>query len=270
MAAISSKRYPRTKPSQGKSQTGIGLVNRRNFQLDPEAKEIVVWEEGNPTCLVNLLPEKIGLSVRALTPEILNYSEADHLRLYKISEMVQQVRLAFWDEYFEASDERSRNVHGRKMRMEAVYPRICNRTHFYEYMIDRPEVLAFIIKPPKGYMLKMRYLLERGHERFKEILEMPLQTPNGTLDYKLIGQIIKIVTLVENRVRGSVAQQLNINSTAVSLNANYEVPKTFSSVEEEIKQIEREISEINGNSTKEIADALFVESRNEVEVVEET
>jgi hypothetical protein len=268
-ASTPNKRYPRSKMSGGKTQTGIGLVNRRNHQLDPEAKEIVIWEDGNPTCLVNLLPEKIATAVRSLTPELLNYSESDHVRKFKISEMAQQIRLAFWDEYFEASDERSRNVHGRNMRVEAIYPRICSREHFYSKMVDTPEVLAFIIKPPKGYMLKMRYMLERAHERFLEILEMPLTNPDGTTDHKVIGNIIKIATLVENRVRGSVAQQVNINSQSLVLNADYEPPKTFQSLEAEIKDVEREILEITGNPSKEVKDALFVETRTEPEVVEE-
>lgn len=268
-ASVPNKRYPRSKATAGKTQSGIGLVNRRNHQLDPEAKEIVIWEDGNPTCLVNLLPEKIADCVRNLVPDLLNYSEADHIRRFKISEMTQQVRLAFWDEYFEASDERTRNVHGRKMRVEAIYPRICSREHFYQKMVDVPEVLSFIIKPPKGYMLKMRYMLERAHERFLEILEMPFTNPDGTTDHKVIGNIIKIATLVENRVRGSVAQQLNINSNSVTLNANYEAPKTFNTVEAEIRAVEKEILEITGNPNREVSDALFIDTITEVEVVEE-
>lgn len=183
--------------------------------------------------------------------------------------MAQQIRLTFWDEYFEACDERSRNVNGSNMRVEAIYPRICSREHFYTKMIDQPEVLAFIIKPPKGYMLKMRYLLERAHERFDEILNMPLVKPDGTADHKVIGNIIKIATLVENRVRGSVAQQVNINSQSLVVNADYEAPMTYQSVEQQIKDVEKQILEITGNPDKEVQDALFVETRTEPEVVEE-
>lgn len=248
----SGRREPRSlknnKDPKNHTQNGIGLVHRRAHQLDPETRIITIWEEGNPTCLVNLTPRKISDAIKNLTPEICNLPEYEHKKKYKINEQDELLRLAFWDEYFQACDEASKDGSAFKMRMDAIYPRICSREYFYKYVVDSPEKLAFIIKPPRGYMLSNRNLLEKGYERMREILELPITDENGKADAKLIGQILKAVILLENRVRGSVAHQVNINQQTLQMNVDYEPPKTNRNVDQELLQVEKEILSLTGKS----------------------
>mgnify|MGYP000417392085 CR=1 FL=1 len=227
------------------NMNGIGLVHRRNYQLDNEAKEITIWEEGNKLCLVNLLPKFVGEAVRALTPEICSLSEYEHRKNFKIAEVDELLRIAFWDEYFQTCDDRATGGEQQNMRMDAIYPRICSKETFYSYVIKTPERLAYMIKPPRGYMLSNRNLLEKGYQKFQEILELPLKDENGKINTGLVGQLIKMVILLENRVRGSVAHQLNINSQSLVANVNYEAPMHNRNIDAEIHKADMEIAALS-------------------------
>ena len=228
------------------SLNGIGLVHRRSFQLDPEAKEITIWEEGNPLCLVNLLPKVVAEYVKKLTPEICALSEHEHRLMYQNSEVDELLRIAFWDEFFQTCDDMATGADRVKMRMDAIYPRICSKETFYNAAIHKPERLAFIIKPPKGYMLTNRNLLEMGYNKFREILKLPLiDAETGKANTPLIGQVIKMVVLLENRVRGSVAHQLNIQSQSVVANVNYEAPLHNRNIDYELEKADKEIAALS-------------------------
>ena len=82
--------------------------------------------------------------------------------------MDEMLRLSFWDEFFIASDA------CRKMRIEAIYPKVCTREHFYRNIIANEHRFAFILRPPDDYILKMRGLLELGLRKFEEILRLPI------------------------------------------------------------------------------------------------
>lgn len=235
-----------SKSPKGNITNGIGLVHRRNHQLDPETKEITIWELGNPLCLVNILPERVGEAVKELSPEMCSLSEFEHKEKYKISEVDELLRISFWDEYFQTCDELSGSMNHEKMRMDAVYPRVCSRETFYHGVVSCPHRLAFLIKPPRGYMLSNRSLLEKGYQKFREILELPLiDVETGKPNSPLIGQIIKMVVLLENRVRGSVAHQLNINQQSLVANVTYEAPKANRNIDHEIEQADKEIAALS-------------------------
>jgi hypothetical protein len=239
-------RVKSSKAPKNITQNGIGLVHRRNYQLDHEAKEITIWEESNPNCLVNMLPKVVGDAVRNLSPEICSMSESEHLERFKISDVDEMLRLAFWDEYFQTTDDRISHNGEHKMRMDAIYPRICSRETFYNAVVGTPHRLAYIIKPPRGYMLQNRTLLEKGYKRLEEVLKLPLiDSETGKPFAALIGQFIKITVLLENRVRGSVAHQVHISQQNLNVNVDYEAPKGPRDIDYEIEMADKEIAALN-------------------------
>lgn len=159
-----------------------------------------------------------------------------------------QLRLAFWDEFFITVDNK-----GRRMRIEAIYSNVCSKETFYN-QIEHPLVLAYIMRPPAGYMLKMRSLLELGLERFREVLKLPIIKEDGKADTRLIAEIVKIAALVESRVMGAVVQKVQIDGVQKNLNVNVNAtataaasePKSQVELETEITQIESEIRELKG------------------------
>lgn len=218
-----------------------GNLPRNTEQLDPARREIIFWEERNPRCVFNLLPDSVKKHARQLPPELLGASERELRFKYDYGHIDEHLRISFWDEYFSSCD------HDKSMRMSAVYARVCDRDHFYE-ICTNPLRLAFILKPPMEYIYQMRSILNMGLHRFEEVLKLPLVKESGVVDTKLISEIIKIVSIVDNRVKGAVTQKFQIDATQKNLHvhaqANYEPPKSHQDVERELREIEKEIKQL--------------------------
>lgn len=213
-------------------------IPRTKQQLEP-VREIIFWEEGNPTSIINLVSDRLRELMRQLPPALLAMDENEIRRKLDPSWIQEQMRLAFWDEYFLTIDNNE-----RKMRVQAIYCQSTTRETFYT-QIENPLFLAFLTKPPAGYVLKMRALLDMAMERMREVLKYPLEDVNGKLNVKLVAEIIKIATLADNRIKGAVTQKIEIDSTQknlnVNVNQNYEVPKTHQDLEKELRDLEKEI-----------------------------
>ncbi len=212
----------------------------RNPDADKAREEIVFFEENNPRCVVNLLTDKVKAEAKQVPPEYLAMSEDQLALKLEPSEIDEMLRIAFWDEYFLTVDNNLKS-----MRMSAIYARICTRETFYQ-VIRNPMRFAYVLKPPRDYMLQMRSLLNIGLNRFSEILRLPLD--REAPDTKLIAELVKIVTILDNRVRGAVVQKVQIESKNV--NMNVEAPKTHAEIIKELKNLEAEIRVLEGSSSK--------------------
>lgn len=228
----------RKRPGIGDNSPKQQAIPRTAEQIDPSRREIVFWEERNPKALINLVSEKFQELLRELPPSLLSMNETELRKKLDPGWTHEQLRLAFWDEYFLTIDNNE-----NKIRPAAVYARVCTKDYFYEIILN-PLALAYIVRPPQDYIYQMRSLLNIGLERFAEILKLPLTNPNDTINTKLIGEIVKVVTILDNRVKGAVTQKIQIDGTQKNLNVNvntYEAPKTHQDIDKELKDIEREI-----------------------------
>ena len=214
-------------------------IPRHKEQLDITKREIVFWEDRNPKSVINLVTERLQELMKQLPQALLAMPEKEIRKKLDPGWTEEQLRIAFWDEYFLTVDN-----NGKKMRIEAVYARVCAKDIFYD-KIKNPLVLAYICKPPQDYIYQMRSLLNVGLERFAEILSLPIRT-GGKTDTKLIAEIIKIVTLVDNRVKGAVTHKIQIDGTQknLNMNVNYEAPKTHQDIQKELQNIEKEIKQL--------------------------
>lgn len=221
---------------------------QRAQQVDPEIHEIIFWEEGNPHCVVNKLTEELRAKAMNLPPHLLAQHESELEKYIKDvgTQTIEQIRLSFWDEYTLACDN------GTKMRMKAVYARVCSREYFYKAIINDSEAFAYILHPPKDYMLKMRGLLELAQRRLEEILKLPIVNKKGVADTRLIGEIVKIAVLVDNRVKGAVVQKIQVDQTSknLHLHSGYEAPKDHRQIESELASVQKQIEDLRtGAST---------------------
>jgi len=219
-------------------------IPRHKEQVDITKREIVFWEDRNPKSVINLVTERLQELMKQLPQALLAMSEKEIRKKLEPGWTEEQLRIAFWDEYFLTVDN-----NGKKMRLEAVYARVCAKDIFYD-KIKNPLTLAYICKPPQDYIYQMRSLLNVGLERFAEILNLPVKV-NGRVDTKLIAEIIKIVTLVDNRVKGAVTQKIQIDGTQknLNMNVNYEAPKTHQDIAKELRDIELEIKQLQSPQT---------------------
>lgn len=256
-----SHRNTAAQPSIGDSPITQKAIPRHAEQLG-QFREIVFWEENDPKSLVNLVTDRMRELMRQLPPELLGQSEKELRRRLDPTWLQDQLRLAFWDEYFLTIDNNQ-----NRMRPGAIFANCCSKETFYT-QIENPLFLAFLTKPPAGYMLKMRSLLDMALERMREILTLDLTNPNGTVNTKLIAEIVKIAALADNRVKGAVTQKIQIDQTSKNLHVttNYEPPKTHQDLDKELKDIENQILQLKEPQ----AQPNYFESTEEHDVIEVT
>jgi hypothetical protein len=118
-----------------------------------------------------------------------------------------RIRLAFWQEY-----ERTQMKHAFQMQVKNIYAGVCTHQHFYTRVLQRPEILAWMLMPPASYQVAMEEALNFGVERLREILELPIMLPNGKPDTSTASLILKTVAFLDMRVKGAIVQKnLNVN-----------------------------------------------------------
>lgn len=234
-----------------------GMVQSNREQLDQSKKELVFYEKDNPRCVVALLSERCREAALQLPTHLLTQTSKQLEQLFEPTEIDRALKVAFWDEYFIAQD----NAKDR-MRMEAVYGRICSRELFYK-IIDSDFRWAWILKPPAEYMYKMRSMLDLGLDRMYEILKAPIfvETTNSKghktkrIDTKLVSEIIKAVAILDNRVRGAVTQKIKIESEQKNLHlhanaSQFEPPKTHQEIIQQLANIQREINQMQAPTVR--------------------
>lgn len=233
-----------------KSRQEIGLhtqIVKRRTHTEGNPEPIVFWEEGNPRCLVNLTKGELNKALKNIPPAYLNMSEEELERKLKPSWLMQQLRLSFWEEYYQTVDNGN-----LQMRLSAILHDLCSRDFFFT-LLNNSLFAGYLIVPPAGYMYKMQSILDLALRRMHEVLSLPILNKQGVPDTRLIGEIVKIAALVDNRVRGAVTQKISIDQTSKNLNVNATItPQKPQTAEEELAALEAEIQQLKGESPRAI------------------
>lgn len=227
------------------------MPQRVIVKADSAMQEVAYWDEGDPTCLVNLLPNMIKEKAMQLPPELLLSAQKNRDRIKSRTKagMADSLRVALWQEYYACVDNRK-----PEMRTKAILHGVCDSAQFKELIRD-PALLAYILTPPGNYHYAMQSILDVSLMRLREIVALPLVNTEGEINTKLIDQMLKIVMMVDNRVKGSVVQRVAIDQTTkslqVSLNQDYQPPKSIKDIDSELKSINEEIGKIRSGRIKE-------------------
>ena len=185
----------------------------------------------------------------------------------KPNETVSKVRLAFWDEYTLAINDK------RMMKARNVYGHVCHQGYFYDAVLHPTMTLAWVISPPAAYHVKWRELLDQGHKKLREVLMLPLMRENGEPNTALISQVIKIVEKLENRVQGAVPQHLLIHQQSLSLSMNQSVndkSATAAEIQKEIDMIKDEMRVLGSSQENPLIKAIHAHGAGQVITVEAT
>lgn len=162
-------------------------------------------------------------------------SEADLLKSHKFTDTLYLLRSAFWELFNNIQD-------GETIIADKVCRGICKREKMMDMLMD-PYALAFFLCPPVSYTAKLKLLLEKGLERMNEVLSLPLVN-KGVVDVKVISEIIKVVSTVDNRIHGTASQNIKINQTNKNLNLNVSSELPISNdqgIDQELLAIDKEI-----------------------------
>lgn len=195
-----------------KKSTPEELLERK--QKKQVEVELSVFDTSNPSSLINVVPERMIPILHRLKPRlatILYSTETDLKKYLRPDERDERVRLGFWDEY---------NVSTRmqkRMSMTGIYQGLISHdtwTGVYEQIDNK---MLWVLSPPVSYSSAMRSILHKGTEQLYEIMCQPIKNHDGTLDHKAINAILKVFQLVDLRVKGGIAQKLDIRQQSLNL-----------------------------------------------------
>lgn len=187
--------------------------------LEPPKKEIVIWDEMNSRSLVNMLPEHISREARNVYfehPEYFGLSERELAKVIREKKdlrpcaTVNRIRLKMWEEYDRAQ------MTNTDMDLVRVYGAICAKETFASLMKVAYNI-AWILCPPTDYLVMMEESLLFGIEQIRDILDLEI-VAHGQVNARLAELKVKIVMMLDERVKGAVTKHLRIDQNTQSLN----------------------------------------------------
>jgi hypothetical protein len=227
--------------------------------------------------LTDLLPPKIAGLIDQLPKAFIDLTEQTYEKEtdYKPTQVDEQLRYAFWQEYERILERRQ-----RRMVMANVYSRIVHNRTFYD-IIENPRRLAYFIIPPIRYSIRMEQNLSLAMERVREILELPItrqicrceincrcpgankRTPNqkkrcrcrikckcsAKIDAKLAQVILNAAQMVDLRVKGAGVKK--IDQRILQANINVGDPNAPNKTQPELNNLadlDRQIAELERES----------------------
>ncbi len=175
------------------------------IQPENDRPEVVLFDESNPTSVINLVPRQCQEAMLTV-PQELFMKDQEELkaffkeRQYHPTKTDNRIRIAFWNEYHLAHALR------RKIVMKNVYGGVCTEAYFNQkFLLDKLRV-SWMLCPPPRYMEAMEEALTYGIDQMREILgiEVDKDSKNavGMAEAK-----IKIVQMLDARLRGAVVQR---------------------------------------------------------------
>lgn len=193
-----------------------------NFSDLPEPHQELLGPLFNPECatsLAALLPPVLAsrlLNTISQDPDLFPVlGHEDELigtleRKYKYlgSPTDGRIRMSFWLEYERALLEAD------KMRLVNIHSLVCDERSFYRLFLSSPGRAAYLICRPAAYQEQVKELLSHGLKRYRQIIDRPVDLPNGKIDHKLLAIQVKIIAMMDMRVHGAPTQkvqQLNVN-----------------------------------------------------------
>jgi len=230
-----------------------------------------LWHTDEPNCIVTMVPERVQQAIAASVKKRPEMYKMDEQELYKAlknkdkppTATLGALRIRFWMEYEQACGgmgEKSRNF-----IMANVYRGICSRESLYSDVITDADKMAWIMKPPVKYEIKMLESLHFAVSEVRAILELPNEeeyvTKTGKRykkrDNNLMKNKVEIAKFLDQRVQGAVTQKHEHKNLNVNIKGNVgDVPLTPGS---EIEELEKRLEELKKKSSGE-PEAIEVKS----------
>lgn len=206
--------------------------------LDKAAEQwaMNVWTNDDSRSLIRLAPECVQRAMAALPDDLRSKDEASLRAMYsqtskkKLTPMDNQVRLAFWLEY-----ERVQREMAPKMIIGNVLRGIMAYDYFTgNYLKDEYRV-AYLTIPPISYTVRLNEMLDTGLDQIRNVMDMPhVEYDNkgrAKVNTKLLELKFKIMTYVDMRKNGAIAQKLQIEQKSLNMNMKGDARDILDAVE---------------------------------------
>jgi hypothetical protein len=199
----------------------LTAFKQKNPDYRPEEVKLVgevsIFDQTIPRSLINIVPEELKLRMTQIAEKHAPWFLFEENKLKATTDpdsTTARLKLTFWDEYTRAQDR------GCHMIIANVVRGVCSRDYFYRVVMMEDKALAWIITPPKDYMVIMRDLLEIGLDRMREIITLPIRNAKGDVDVRLVSEILKAVEKIELRVKGAIIQRHLVKQQSLHMHAN--------------------------------------------------
>lgn len=211
------------------------------------------FDNSNPRSLINLLPKFIA-EYAVLVPS--KYFEMREEELAPVCfesgqpfDEARKLRISFWDEY-----DRCQRYDEKKMLVTRITDGICAEPYFIRKFITKQKHLAWILRPPTGYIAALQDIHDLSLRQMLAIVQLPLQKDDrGNWDTKLMNLQKAIYERTDARLKGAIAEvhqidqrnlQVNVNATGKEAKEmlgpnSAPTPLTFEEVESRIRQLEK-------------------------------
>lgn len=239
--------------------------------LDPGAiakqlgvKATAKWVLEDPRSVVNLLPESVRERVLALPPTLAKLSLEELENLASVSRVDRRVRIEFWREHERAAQA------NMPMNMDACV-RLSGLLSWsqYEFRLEKPERLAWLLCPPAEYQVQLQEALEIGLNRLVEIVQLPLYTQKGEVNTGVAAVVLQALKMVDQRLHGSVVQRmLTISKHQRETTVTNNTAISSENIDAKIAELEAKIKEKELEAAG-LSRTLPIPDVSDAEVVEE-
>lgn len=192
--------------------------------------DIALLDLSDPQSVVNKVPEKLAEAILALPKKYFKMSERQLRSACNPNEIVARMRLTFWDEYYRVAGKKN------PMVVSNITRGVCFRDYFYEDILTDEKWFAYVCTPPKDYVISMREMLDLGLDELREVIELPnvkrrvVRIKNAATgefedvvveeyNTRVISQKITIVKMLDERVKGSTVQRVQIDQRNLNIAA---------------------------------------------------
>jgi len=216
-----------------------------------------IYNEDNPRSLINLVTERFRDALLGI-PRSMHELDDDELEhRTKPSIHMKTLKLAFWVEL-----NRVHDFELDKMDITYVVSGFCTLHYFYELIRKRPLFLAWLIRPTQGYRAMMEEALHYTTRRLRTLAESIPFEKDGKFNPKNAEIFMKVHTLIENRVAGTLVHKTkNLNmhmfGAAGPIEGDEPLPGSKGSIEERVGQLFSKKSEEIASVQKQIAPELI-------------
>lgn len=209
--------------------------------------EFAIEDESNPRSVISLTSSNPTLqnAIKRLlleSPDLLELDQTEIAQKVNPTFTLSRIRLSFWHEFENA------NTGNRKMAMAKIIAGVCTETVFRKKVLNDNKKLAYILCPPKDYLITVKEALDAGLDNLRAIVSAKVVDDDGNLIHKSAETVLKAVALLDMRVKGAVVQRIDQRSLNVNVhkdvsprNSSSDMPRSMEEMDQQLEQIKQKL-----------------------------
>ena len=191
--------------------------------------------ESQHQAFMDILPHALARAYFQLPRRYQLLDETRILRECEPTPMWHRLRIAFWDEYHHAVDR------GLRMSPQNILRGNCTAIYWHEIILTDEKAVAFITHPVPEYKLENMEMLMLSMRKMREILDVPLITPEGRVNAPILRAVMKMYECFDRRVHGMPTHKIQIDQRNLNVNTTMaQAPMTMEQLDSEVKRLEME------------------------------